>query len=130
MNARCFPVESSDNPRLQCVTGSRMPRVENVNTTDLTGAIALGCRTMQNVFDADDNDIPLFKSRIMPRQSSRETFLAFSAVHSDSSTPGRHLNALLHAEDAARCWARFGRLPPVCLSGCAFISAMPRGPHD
>ena len=37
-----------------------MGRVSNVNTTDILGAIRLGCRTMSSVFNAYDNDTPFF----------------------------------------------------------------------
>ena len=67
----------------------------NVNTTDIGGAIRLGCRTMCSVFNADDDDIPFFSSQVWP-----EAELNFSPMHSESHVPGRHLNALLNAEDA------------------------------
>ena len=73
-----------------------MGRLENVNTTDIPGAIRLGCRTMCNVFNADDNHIPFFGSRVRP-----EALLSFSSGVSEAHVPGRHLNALLNAEDAA-----------------------------
>ena len=72
-----------------------MPKLNDVNTNDIAAAIRLGCRTMHNVFDADDGGVPFFRSLIEP-----ETLLAFSAVHSEAHVPGRHLNALLSAEDA------------------------------
>ena len=72
-----------------------MAQMRNVNTTDVPDAIRLGCRTMQSVFNADDNDIPFFRSRIYP-----ETYLAFHAGVTEGHVPGRHLNALLNAEDA------------------------------
>lgn len=72
-----------------------MSRVQHVNTTDLRAAIELGCRTMQNVFDADDQQRPFFGSRVRP-----EARLSFSWAHSESHVPGRHLNALLNAEAA------------------------------
>ena len=71
-------------------------KLSNVNTTDIQAAIELGCRTMANVFNADDNDIPFFGSEVLPNPR-----LSFSNVHSESHVPGRHLNALLNAEDAA-----------------------------
>ena len=76
--------------------GSVIVKVSNVNTTDIRAAIELGCRTMANVFNADDNDIPFFGSEVLPNPR-----LSFSNVHSESHVPGRHLNALLNAEDAA-----------------------------
>ena len=72
-----------------------MPKLNDVNKTDIAAAIQLGCRTMHNVFDADDGGIPFFRSLIEP-----ETLLAFSPIHSEAHVPGRHLNALLSAEDA------------------------------
>lgn len=71
-----------------------MTRLANVNTTDIAAAIALGCRTMSNVFDADDDGRPFFESMIRP-----EAKLAWNASHSEAHVPGRHLNALLNAED-------------------------------
>jgi len=78
-----------------------MARLSDVNTTDIKSAITLGCRTMQSVFNADDNNIPFFASTIVPHKSSEETCLAFHAWASESHVPGRHLNALLSAEEAA-----------------------------
>ncbi len=72
-----------------------MTKLNNINTTDIRAAIALGCRTMQSVFNADDHDIPFFGSQVRP-----ETWLKFSWAHSEAHVPGRHLNALLNAEDA------------------------------
>ena len=71
-----------------------MAKVDNVNTTDMVAAIELGCRTMQNVFNADDGHCPFFSSQIRPL-----TQFAFSEFHGESHVPGRHLNALLTAED-------------------------------
>ena len=67
----------------------------DVNSTDVGSAIRLGCRTMCSVFNADDDDIPFFSSQVWP-----EARLSFSPMHSESHVPGRHLNALLNAEDA------------------------------
>jgi hypothetical protein len=71
-----------------------MTRLANVNTTDIASAIELGCRTMSNAFDADDDDRPFFESTILP-----EAKLAWNSSHSEAHVPGRHLNALLNAED-------------------------------
>ena len=49
---------------------------------------------MSSVFNADDNDIPFFASEVLPNPQ-----LSFSSVHGESHVPGRHLNALLTAED-------------------------------
>jgi len=68
-------------------------KLRNVNTTDIGAAIEAGARTMASVFNADDNDIPFFRSQVWP-----DPRLAFSPVHSEAHVPGRHLNALLTAE--------------------------------
>jgi len=73
-----------------------MAKLSNVNTTDIRSAIELGCRTMCSVFNADDNDIPFFGSSVLP-----EARLSFSPGHTEAHVPGRHLNALLNAENAA-----------------------------
>ena len=67
----------------------------DVNTTDISSAIRLGCRTMCSVFNADDDDVPFFSSQVWP-----EARLSFSYLHTEAHIPGRHLNALLNAEDA------------------------------
>ena len=72
-----------------------MGMLSDVNTTDLRDAIGLGCRTMCSVFNRDDDDVPFFGSQVLPEAS-----LSFSWAHSESHVPGRHLNALLSAEDA------------------------------
>ena len=72
-----------------------MSKLNDVNTTDIRDAIGLGCQTMRSVFDADDDNIPFFNSQVLP-----EAGLSFSPVHSEAHVPGRHLNALLNAEDA------------------------------
>src|SRR5215212_6021353 len=69
-------------------------KLHDVNTTNIPAAIRLGCRTMSSVFNADDNDIPFFASRVWPTAE-----LGFNSWHSESHVPGRHLNALLNAED-------------------------------
>ena len=72
-----------------------MSKLSNVNTTDIGAAIRLGCRTMTSIFNADDNQIPFFSSSVLPEAS-----LAFHTCHSEAHVPGRHLNALLEAEEA------------------------------
>ena len=42
-------------------------KLSNINTTDITDAIRLGCRMMSNVFNADDNDMPLLQFRSQPK---------------------------------------------------------------
>jgi hypothetical protein len=71
-------------------------RLRSVNTEGIAGAIRFGCRTMRHIFDADDGDVPFFGSRLRP-----EAFLRFSPHHSEAHVPGRHLNALLAAEEVA-----------------------------
>ena len=43
-----------------------MSKLEQVNSTDVAEAIRLGCRTMQSIFNADDNDFPFFGSSLLP----------------------------------------------------------------
>ena len=43
-----------------------MARMKDVNTTDIADAVRLGCRTMQNVFNADDNGVPTHGRSILP----------------------------------------------------------------
>ena len=77
-------------------------RVDGVNTTDIVGAIRLGCETMGRVFNADDGDIPFFRSTVWPVAE-----LAFNDSHTESHVPGRHLNALLDGRGGARdCHSR------------------------
>jgi hypothetical protein len=68
-------------------------QLQDVNTTNIAAAIQLGCQTMGNVFNADDNDVPFFRSVVYP-----EARLSFSENVSEAHVPGRHLNALLTAE--------------------------------
>ena len=72
-------------------------QLSDVNTHDLRAALELGCRCMGRVFNADDNDIPFFGSEIRPHAR-----LSFNACHSEAHVPGRHLNALLNAEDVLK----------------------------
>ena len=73
--------------------GDRLNQLR-VNSRDLLGAIRLGCRTMERVFDADDpRGVAFFDAVAWP-----EPRLSFSPVHSEAHVPGRHLNALLAAE--------------------------------
>ena len=72
-----------------------MTQLQDVNSRDLLGAIRLACRTMERVFDADDpRGVAFFDAVARP-----EPRLSFSPVHSEAHVPGRHLNALLAAED-------------------------------
>lgn len=74
-----------------------MPKLKDVNTNDIRDAIRLGCRTMGNVFNADDDDMPFFGAHVRPYPPA----LAWSEFHAESHIPGRHLNALLAAESVA-----------------------------
>lgn len=86
-------------PRQSFAAADQLPdlpkRVRDVNTTDIRSAVELGCRTMSSVFDRDDNDVPFFASEVWPKAE-----LSFFKFHSEAHVPGRHLNALLNAEDA------------------------------
>jgi hypothetical protein len=70
-------------------------KLRNINTTDIADAVRLGCRAMCSVFNADDGHVPFMGSVVWP-----EARLSWSRVHSESHVPGRHLNALLSAEEA------------------------------
>ena len=85
----------SGSSSVQC-DAPRYGRLKDVNTTDFKEAIRLGCHTMQSVFNADDNDVPFMLARARP-----DARLAFYPGGSEAHVPGRHLNALLNAEDAA-----------------------------
>ena len=69
-----------------------MAKLNDVNTRDIADAIRVGCRAMCNLFNADDNDIPFFSVIARPA--------AEISMSMESHVPGRHLNALLNAEDA------------------------------
>jgi len=71
-------------------------QLRDVNTTDIRAAIRLGCRTMQSIFNADDQFVPFFGSTVWPQAA-----LWFSPDLSECHVPGRHLNALLEAEAIA-----------------------------
>jgi hypothetical protein len=68
-------------------------KLSDVNTRDIRDAVALGCHTMSSIFDPGDRDVPYFGARARP--------VAMLGGTSESHVPGRHLNALLNAEDAA-----------------------------
>lgn len=70
--------------------------LKNVNATSIYSAIELGCRTMGNVFNRDDYDIPYMQSFAWPNAR-----FGYSEHHAESHIPGRHLNALLTAEAVA-----------------------------
>ena len=70
-----------------------MGKVGNINTTSIRDAIRLGCHTIGNVLNVDDNYFPFFGSVVRP-----DVHLGWGL---ESDIPGRHLDALLNAEDAA-----------------------------
>ena len=72
-----------------------MGKLQDVNTTDIADAIRLACGTMCRVLNADDDNVPFFGSQVYP-----DVFLENASGLGDSHVPGRHLNALLNAEDA------------------------------
>ena len=74
-----------------------MTKLKDINATDIRDAIRLGCHTMSNVFNADDNDIPFFGAYVRPHPLA----LIWSDLHEEAQIPGRHLNALLAAESVA-----------------------------
>ena len=98
-----------------------MGMLNHVNSTDILGAIRLGCRTMCSVFNADDDDVPFFSSQVRPQARLR-----FQSHFSEAHVPGRHLNALLNAEDAAGV-----RIDEACIekhARAAFLSYSGRVP--
>ena len=68
-------------------------KLEDVNTTDILDAIRLACQAMCGVYYTDAGGAPLFRASAPP-----DGGLALSSV---SHIPGRHLNGLLNAQDAA-----------------------------
>ncbi|MDE2768160.1 MAG: hypothetical protein OXO54_12545 [Chloroflexota bacterium] len=76
---------------------SRIPpaRVANVNSTSIPAAVELACRAMGQVFNPEDNGYPYMYTRIWP-----DGWLGFSPYHGAIQLSGRHLDALLAAEDA------------------------------
>ena len=75
--------------------GSPEKPLTDVNTTDLKDAVRLGCQVMGSVFNPEDRYAPYFGVTAWPEPSLR-----FSGSYTDAHVPGRHLNALLNAEDA------------------------------
>ena len=69
-------------------------KLNDVNSTDISSSIRLGCDAMQNIFDADTNEAPFFGAVARPNAK-----LSFNAEASEAHVPGRHLNALLNAQD-------------------------------
>ncbi|MES2458726.1 MAG: hypothetical protein V4594_24435 [Bacteroidota bacterium] len=71
----------------------RGQKLSDVNTTDIAGAILLGCGTMSHIFNADDHDLPFFGTTV-----GEQSDFWFNDSHTEAHIPGRHLNALLNAE--------------------------------
>ncbi|MBR5507775.1 MAG: hypothetical protein IKV88_07005 [Clostridia bacterium] len=70
--------------------------LKNINSTDILSSIELGCQMMGQAFNADDNDIPFFISRVWPK-----AYFDYHDGHAEAHVPGRHLNALLVSENVA-----------------------------
>ncbi len=75
-------------------------KVADVNTTSIREAITIGCHAMSDIFNADDNDIPFFGSLVRLDAVRPDAGFSFHPFHSEAHIPGRHLNALLSAENA------------------------------
>ena len=71
-------------------------KLKEVNSSGIPRAIRLGSQTMSNAFDADDNDVPFFDVVVSP---GRETGIQCHLL--GAHVPGRHLNALLNAQEAS-----------------------------
>ena len=67
-----------------------MIRLSDVNTTDIVDAIKLATNAMCSIFDPTDGT-PYFRVAVKPD--------AYLGIPLESHIPGRHLNALLNAED-------------------------------
>ena len=67
-------------------------QLADINTTDIADAIRLGCRCMSLAFNSQDGDMPYGGAKVRPVAELSGSF--------ESHIPGRHLNALLNAEDA------------------------------
>ena len=78
---------------MACHWDNTMTRLTDVNTTDIIGAMELARNAMCGIFDPDGDDVPYFRVVVRPE--------AYFAKPWESHVPGRHLNALLNAEDAA-----------------------------
>lgn len=72
-----------------------MSQLTDINARDIRAAVELACETMQRVFNADDGDTPFFLAFASPKAR-----LEFDAQFAEAHVPGRHLNALLRAEEA------------------------------
>src|SRR5690242_8578188 len=82
-----------------------MTKLSDINTTDIRNAVSLGCHAMSSLFNADDNDMPFFGAAIAPIGTSSTARPVAQIIYNRLGTaeahmPGRHLNALLTAENA------------------------------
>ncbi len=68
-------------------------KLDDVNTRDIRDATVFGCMAMASAFNSVDGDIPYGGANVRP--------IAALGGSAESHSPGRHLNALLNAEDAA-----------------------------
>ncbi len=71
-----------------------MTRLGNVNTVDVRDAVQLACQTMTRGFNRHDSNHPFFSAFIRPAAR-----LGWSGHYSDAHVPGRHLNALVAANE-------------------------------
>ena len=78
-----------------------LSRLENVNTTNIRDAIELGCRAMERALNLDDPSVPATASKLTLECLGGGVSASFKSSSLGSHNPGRHLNALLSAEDAA-----------------------------
>ena len=69
-------------------------RLKDVNTSDIPAAIELGCQSMGRLFNREDNDLPYMVGITRPEAGLSDSVTWSGHLH------GRHLNALLNAEDA------------------------------
>jgi hypothetical protein len=74
--------------------GVKRYALKDVNTTDIPGAIRLGCHSMSSVLNPEDHFIPYFAAWF-----GQKSKLEFHGWLSEAHVPGRHLNALLAAEN-------------------------------
>ena len=75
-------------------SGKGAIKLEDVNTTDLRGAIELGCNPIESVFNPDDRNSSYWGADARPTAE----FGPYHFRNTDGHMPGRHLNALLAAE--------------------------------
>jgi hypothetical protein len=60
------PGDQSETESQAAVGEKRTTKLSGVNTTNIPDAIRLGCRTVYNVFNWDEDDIPFFGPVVWP----------------------------------------------------------------